>query len=163
MNHSTRAGFTLIEMMAVVAVIAILATLALPGIRARLVRDQIVEAMKIAEIAKAPIAAAWATGRAVPADNAAAGLPPPGKIVGSFVSAVAIEAGAIQVTFGNKVNPLIAGKTLSLRPAVVEGAPIVPIAWICGHAAPVDKMVVLGTDRTDVEPSLLPINCKAGG
>ena len=162
MNHPPRAGFTLIETMAIVAVIAILATLALPSLRARLVRDQIVEAMKIAEIAKAPIAAAWATMHAMPADNAAAGLPPAAKIVGNFVNAVTVEAGAIQVTFGNKANPAIAGKTLSLRPAVVEDTPIVPIAWLCGHAAPVDKMVAIGIDRTDVEASLLPINCKAG-
>ena len=64
--------------------------------------------------------------------------------------------------FGNKANPLIAGKTLSLRPAVVPGATIVPIAWVCGHAEPVAKMTVIGADRTDVEPGLLPINCKVG-
>ena len=149
--------------MVVVAVVAILASLALPSIRARLVRDQIVEAMKIAEIAKAPIAAGWALAHAMPDDNAAAGLPAADKIVGTYVTSLQIEGGAIHVRFGNKANPAIAGKTLSLRPAVVEDAPVVPPAWVCGHASAVDKMVAKGVDRSDVEPNLLPLNCKAGG
>jgi len=84
------------------------------------------------------------------------------KIVGNYVSAVAVEGGAIQVTFGNKANGAILGKTLSLRPAVVEDEGVVPVAWVCGHAAAVDKMVAKGVDRTDIEPALLPLNCKAG-
>lgn len=156
-------GFTMIELMMVVAVVAILALLAMPSFRERVVRDQIVEAMKIAEIAKAPIAAAWATGHTMPADNAALGLPAPEKIVGNFVSSVAIEAGAIQVSFGNKANGAIVGKTLTLRPAVVEDAAIVPVAWVCGHASVVDKMVAKGVDRTSIDAALLPLNCRAGG
>ena len=156
-------GFTMIELMMVVAVVAILAMLAMPSFRERIVRDQIVEAMKIAEIAKAPVAAAWAVAHTLPADNAALGLPAPEKIVGNFVSAVAVEGGAIQVTFGNKANGAIVGKTLTLRPAVVEDAAIVPVAWVCGHASPVDKMTAKGVDRTNIEAALLPLNCKAGG
>ncbi len=53
----------------------------------------------------------------------------------NYVSSVAVESGAIHITFGNSVNGLIRGKTLSLRPAVVLDAPIVPVAWICGNAA----------------------------
>ena len=52
-------GFTLIELMVVVAVIAILALLAVPSMQSRLVREQIVEAVRLADIAKAPIAASW--------------------------------------------------------------------------------------------------------
>ncbi|MEP7099450.1 MAG: pilin [Burkholderiales bacterium] len=156
-------GFTMIELMMVVAVIAILAMLAMPSFRQRIVRDQIVEAMKIAEIAKAPIAASWAIAHTMPTDNAALGLPAADKIVGNYVTSVTVEGGAIQVAFGNKANGAIVGKTLSLRPAVVEDAAIVPVAWVCGHASAVDKMVAKGVDRTDIDVNLLPLNCKAGG
>jgi type IV pilus assembly protein PilA len=155
-------GFTLIEMMAVVAVIAILATLAIPSFQDRIVRAQIVEAVGIADIAKPQIAAAWAIAHAMPVDNAAAGLPSADKIVGNLVTSVVVDNGAIDITFGNRVNSSIRGKVLTLRPAVVADAPVVPIAWVCGHAGAVDKMTAMGTDRTDVPEHFLPLNCRPG-
>ena len=159
--HPERArGFTLIEAMVVVAVVAILATLALPMIQGRFVRDQIVEAIKLAELAKGPIAASWTATRRMPADNAEAGLPPPDRIVGNLVGSVAIDNGAVHVTFANPASASLQGKTLTLRPAVVEDAPIVPIAWVCGNAPVPAGMTVHGANRTSVASALLPINCR---
>ena len=154
-------GFTMLEVMAVVAVVAILATLVLPSYLDRIVRDQIKEALPLADIARQPIAAAWALTQAFPADNAAAGLPPAEKVVANYVSAVAVEDGAIHITFGNRVNRTIAGKVLTLRPAVVADAPIVPVAWVCGYAEAPDQMTINGKNLTSIPAPLLPVECRA--
>src|SRR4029077_4257340 len=96
------------------------------------------------------IAASWAATGKLPVDNAAAGLPVADKIVNDYISAVAVESGAIQITFGNHANVAIQGKVLTLRPGVIEDAPIVPVSWVCGNAAPPNKMVVKGLNKTDV-------------
>lgn len=153
-------GFTLMEMMAVIAVIAILAMLALPSYLDRIIRDQIKAALPLADIAKQPVAGSWSLAGSFPADNAAAGLPPADKIVANYVSAVAVKDGAIHITFGNRVNKTLAGKILTLRPAVVEDAPIVPVAWVCGYAEAPDKMRVYGRNLTNIADPLLPIECR---
>ena len=58
----------------------------------------------------------------MPLDNVGAGLPAADKIVNDYISSVAVESGAIQVTFGNHANVAVQGKVLTLRPAVVERA-----------------------------------------
>jgi type IV pilus assembly protein PilA len=152
-------GFSLMEVLIVLAIVAILATLAVPGLQNGIVRDQIVTAAPLADVAKKPVALLWAATQTLPADNAAAGLPVPEKIVNNHVRSVAVQDGAIHVTFGNSAHALIAGKVLTFRPAVVEDAPIVPVAWVCGLAAPPANMAVKGEDRTDIPQGLLPFNC----
>ncbi|HWZ72663.1 MAG TPA: pilin [Casimicrobiaceae bacterium] len=156
-------GFTMIEMAAVLAIIGILALLAVPSYQDRIVRDQIISAMPLADIAKAPIALSWATLQSLPADNASAGLPPAEKIVNNLISSVSVQAGAIHITFGNSANGIVKGKILTLRPAVVLDAPVVPVAWVCGDAAGPGQMTVKGENKTNIPARYLPYNCRAPG
>jgi type IV pilus assembly protein PilA len=156
----TAAGFTLLEVTVAMAIVAIIATLAVPGMVNGIVRRQIVEAVPLADVVKNAVAQSWASVQALPSDNASAGLPPATKIVNNYVSSVELVGGAINITFGNSAHRMIAGKVLTLRPAVVADAPVVPVAWVCAGAAVPGGMTVLGADRTDVPRSVLPYNCQ---
>ena len=136
------------------------ALMMVPTYNDRLIREQVNEALPLADLAKKPVAAAWAVAQAFPADNAAAGLPPREKIVSDLVSGVAVEGGSIHITFGNRANNQIRGKILTLRPAVVEDAPVVPVTWLCGFAAVPDKMSAKTPNRTDIPKGYLPIKCR---
>ena len=105
-----RAGFTMVEMLVVLVIIAILALMAVPSFQDQIVRDQINNALPLADIAKTPAAAAWAALQIFPSDNASAGLPPADKIVNNAISSVAVQDGAINITFGNRANGIINGK-----------------------------------------------------
>jgi type IV pilus assembly protein PilA len=151
----------MVEMLAILAVVAILATLAVPSYLDRIVREQIKAALPLTDIAKQPIAASWSLNQFFPADNAAAGLPAADKIVSNYVASVSVTGGSITMTFGNRANKTIAGKVLSLRPAVVEDAPIVPIAWVCGNAEAPGKMTLKGQNVTNIPDALLPMECRS--
>lgn len=153
-------GFTAIEMMVVIAIFAILAAIAIPSSMGRIVREQIVAAIPLADIAKAPVAANWKLEKTLLADNEAAGLPEHNKIVNNYVSAVLVENGAIHMTFGNKAHNVIKGKTISMRPAVIEESQVVPVTWVCGNAKAPEQMTVMGVNKTDVAPEYLPYICK---
>jgi len=103
----------------------------------------------------------WLATQTLPANNAAAGLPPDDKIVGNLVTSVLVEGGAIHMTFGNRASGLLKGKILTFRPAIVEDAPIVPIAWICGYASAPDKMTAKGENKTNIDEAYVPWNCRA--
>lgn len=81
------AGFTLVEMMAVIPVITILALMAIPSYLDKIVKAQIEAALPLAD-----------------------------KIVNNYVSALTVQDGVIHLTFGNRASKSIAGKILSLRP-----------------------------------------------
>lgn len=153
-------GFTMLEMMAVLAVITIMALIAIPSYLDRIVRAQIEASLPLADIAKKPIAESWKALLAFPDDNAAATLPAPDKIVNNHVTSLTVDHGAIHLVFGNRANAALKDKILSLRPAIVEDSPVVPVAWVCGHAEGPGKMTVVGTNRTNIPEMYLPLDCR---
>ncbi len=155
------AGFTWIEMMAVLGVIAILALMAIPSIQEGTLRKQVREGLALADVAKPAVQGVWSLTTEMPADNKAAGLPEPEKIVGNLISAVSVKDGAVTLTFGNNAGKSLTGKKVTLRPAVVPDQLIVPIAWLCHDVSVPRGMEVRGKDETDLPSSVLPVDCRA--
>ena len=155
------AGFTLIQLMVTIAIVAILLSIATPSMIAQMTRAQIQDGMKLAEFVKGAVGAYYLGNAAMPADNAAAGLPDKTKIVGTVVAAVEVRSGAVNILFGNKAAGTIAGKVLTLRPAYVADAPMVPVSWVCGPrgTAP-NGMTLAGDDQTTLDLAQLPFSCR---
>ena len=83
-------GFSVIEMMVVVAIIPILAMIAIPSSMGRIVKEQVIAAMSLADIAKEPLAAAWKARETLLVNNAEAGLPAPEKVMSNFISSLKV-------------------------------------------------------------------------
>ncbi len=153
-------GFTMIEMVMIMSVIAILALMAVPTLIDRNVRLQVQEAMSLASLAKNGVNAFYGAKNELPQSNEEALVPPKEKIISNLVTEVSVDNGAVTITFGNNINASVAGKHLTLRPAIVKDTPSVPVSWLCHNAAVPKGMTVEGTNRTDMPPKWLPPECR---
>ena len=161
MQTPTQRGFTLIEVMVVAAIVSILALIAVPSFQSRIIRTQVAEGLVLADLARQGVASYYAKTGKLPPDNLAAGLPPADRIVGKYVSEVAVRNGAIHIRFGNQANGNLSRKLVTLRPAVVPDYPQVPITWVCSAAPAPEKMKTMGEDATDLAIQYLPLDCLA--
>lgn len=153
-------GFTLIELLIVIAIITILSTMALPSFQDRVIRTQVAQAIAVAEIAKKDVEDYYRAKGSLPRNNAQAGLPEANKIIGNYVRSVKVGDGSIDITFGNRINKNASDKILTIRPAVVKDAPVVPIAWVCGYATVPQGMTVTERNNTTIAARQVPVDCR---
>ena len=150
-------GFTLIELMVVISIITVMATMALPSFRDRVIRAQVEEAFALGKVAMASVEEHYKVRGTFPGDNSRAGLPAAEKMIGNYVTRVSVEDGVVTVILGNRINANAEGKSVVIRPAIVEGEPKVPIAWVYGHATVPKGMTVMGVNSGTLPPRHLPV------
>jgi type IV pilus assembly protein PilA len=158
--HRLSHGFTLIEVVIVMAIIAILALMTIPMFYAKIPRTQVEESLALADVAKKAVAAVYLASGTLPADNSVAKLPAPGKIVGIYVSSVAIVDGAVTMTFRAEANGKIAGKRLTWRPVVPVERSLRTVEWLCAAKKVPDGMDAGGVDVTDIPRDTMPVSCR---
>ncbi len=147
--YQSEKGFTFIEITTVVAIIGILAAVAIPAYTDYLKRSRTAEGFMLTVNVKKSISDYYAYHGRFPANNQAAGAPPPEQIIGNYVSRVDVINGNILVAFRHHNGDGMAGQTLSFQPEVKENALIGTVIWHCG-----------GDEKTTLAAEYLPSNCR---
>jgi Tfp pilus assembly major pilin PilA len=125
--------------------IGILAAIAIPAYQDYTIRSQVVEGLSLASSYKAAVAEAYAASQSWPGDIEGSGAQDSAR----YVDSIEVSDGTILIRYGKAAHSSIAGHTLSLHPADVQGT----VEWSCGYA---------GGDaaQTDVAPKYLPSACR---
>ena len=111
-----------------IAFIGLLAAISIPAYYDFTIRAQVSEGFSMTSPAKQAIARYYEETNTWPVDNEAAGISEPTAASGLYVESVAIDSGAIVVTYGGEADEAIQGTQLILNP---DADRLPAIEWIC--------------------------------
>jgi prepilin-type N-terminal cleavage/methylation domain-containing protein len=161
-------GFTAVELVVVIAASLLVAALGVSMYRTQHVRSQIAVSVEYARPAQHLVVAAFNAAGTPPADAAAAGIGPllSEASIDTYYDLLEVSHGRIDLTFGERADAAIAGKTLSLTPFEAADRQIV---WVCGNRAPDVGLAPLGfmaggaqatQALSSIEDRYLPPSCR---
>jgi len=160
-------GFSLLELTATLAATAVIGAVVASAYRTYTVRAQIAASVALAVSVQNHVIEAFKATGILPIDRHAAGLSSRiNNIAGDYVESIDVTDGRIEIDFGGKADPAIAGRVLSLTPFESVDNQVV---WICGNKIPgvgLNPLGFAGGGRqavqvlTTIEARYLPSTCR---
>ena len=149
-NLRATAGFTIVELAAVLAVTVIIGALGVSAYRTYAVRAEIAIGIAATEGIRDRVTRAFRITGIPPADRQAAGVEPGrNQDWGDYVDDVEVVRGRVDLRFGANADDAIAGRTLSLTPFETADQRVV---WLCGNKLPGPGLQPLGFAGGAAEP-----------
>jgi type IV pilus assembly protein PilA len=165
-RFSSAAGFSMLELVAVLAVSALMGLVGISAYRTYTVRAQVSAGLVHAESIRGRVAAAYEISGERPADGRAAGVPFPAADAAELIDDIRVEDGRVGITFSPEADAAIAGRTLYLAPFETADRKVV---WVCGNRVAGVGLKPLGFATgayasaqllTTIEPRFLPSTCR---
>jgi type IV pilus assembly protein PilA len=158
-GRSAQAGFTFVELMAVVAIMGILVCIIMPSIKNYIARAKVTEAINALAACRTPVAEVFLSGSPGNAFPSEWGCERAAGTASKYVDSVMVDAGIIKVLTAGAMGDLrIAPKNITLAPLARTGFVMTedemgePVfRWRCGAVAD-------GSD--DIDLTFLPSSCR---
>jgi uncharacterized RDD family membrane protein YckC/Tfp pilus assembly major pilin PilA len=138
--------------------IGIIAGIVIPAYQEYTIRAQVSDGLLLTNQLETAVVKSYQSNKVWPTSITELSLSQP--LSGPYIAALAVDHGAISVTYGNQANPLIANQVLSFRPSLDKSGAVL---WTCGYATPgssEDPNSLAGPNITDIKAKFLPAACR---
>lgn len=149
-----------LEIKIVVAIIGILLMIIVPSYCGYYTaRAQVTAGIIMAEQIKADVEDFWKNNHRLPSESESREIINKGSYADAYVSKIALNDGVITITYGNKAEDDISGRTLGIVPVADDSD---NLSWVCGFASnPIGThAITMIPGGTTINKRQLPLVCR---